>query len=70
MTDIFNFKANDCLSYELKIRQLVRDGFKLRERTNLIPGTFGLRNTGENNIIYVEKLIDCPGQVLFNFGVG
>lgn len=70
MTDIFNFKAEDVLSYELKIRQLVREGYKLRDRFNLIPQTFALRNTGQNNLIYIEKSIDCPGQILFNLGVG
>lgn len=70
MTEIHTFKATDVLSYELKIRLLVREGFKLRDRLDLIPNSFALRNTGENNIIYIEKSVDCPGQFLFNLGVG
>ncbi len=64
------FKSNDYYSYQLKIRQLVREGYRLTERNGLIPKSFALRNTGENNIIYVQKPVDVPGQILFNLGVG
>lgn len=69
MIEIHTFKATDILQYELKIRQLVREGYRLTERNGLIPKSFALRNTGENNMIYIEKSIDCPRQILFNLGV-
>lgn len=65
--DIFNYSGRETLEYELKIRFLVRNGYALTERGLLKPKSFALRNTGNGNIIYVQKAVDCPGQFLFAF---
>lgn len=65
--ETFVYTAIDTLGYELKIRLLVSRGYTLTERGLLKPKSFALRNTGQNNIIYVQKAFDCPGQLTLNF---
>lgn len=65
--DTFNYTARDILAYELKIRRLVATGYTLTERGLLKPKSFALRNTGQNNIIYVQNPVDCPGQLFISF---